>query len=138
MVAQACSQQYAHSAGMHRDPSTPADRIRWAVRQSGRTLEDIAEAMECSHSALSLWQTGRTNVHNIKAGLLVAFSRETGVSIDWLLTGDGPRLTGYGRQRDEAPLVATARHIVTEMPEQMDVAQRLLAALEPPPKKYVP
>lgn len=121
---------------MHRDPSTPADRIRWAIRQSGRTLEDIAEAMECSHSALSLWQTGRTNVQNIKAGLLVAFSRETGSSIDWLLTGDGPRLTGYTRPPEEAPLVTMARHIVVDLPDQTDMAQRLLQALEPAPKKY--
>ena len=108
------------------------------MRQSGRTLEDIAGAMDCSHSALSLWQTGRTNVHNIKAGLLVAFSRETGASIDWLLTGDGPRLTGYAKPREEAPLVVMARHIVVDLPDQMDVAQRLLEALEPPPKKYAP
>ena len=122
---------------MDRDVSSPADRFRWAIKQSGRTLEEIADAVGCTHAALSLWQTGKTNVHNIKVGLLLAFSRETGASIDWLLTGDGPRLATYARPRSEAPLIVMARHIVNDLPEQTAAtAQRLLEALEPPSKDY--
>jgi len=116
---------------MERDPSTPGQRIRWAIEQSGRTLEQIADEMECTHSTLSQWQTGKTNVFNIKAGLLVAFSRITGASIDWVLTGNGPRLSTYPRPKAEAPLVALARHIASDLPEQTSAtAYRLLEVLE--------
>lgn len=116
---------------MTRDLSTPEARIRWAIQQSGRTLEEIAEAIECTHSTLSQWQTGRTNVYNIKAGLLVSFSRVTGASIDWLLTGNGPQLTAYAQPRSESPLIVLARHIATDLPEQTSAtAYRLLEVLE--------
>lgn len=124
---------------MDRDSSNPGSRFRWAIKQSGRTLEDIADAIGCTHATLSLWQTGKTNVHNIKAGLLLAFARQTGASLEWLLTGDGPRLSGYPQPRRDAPLIAMARHIVADLPPNtVATAERLLAALEPPPPNYLP
>lgn len=120
---------------MERDLLTPGDRIRWAVDNCGRTLEDLADALECTHSALSQWQTNKTNMHNVKAGLLVAFARETRTSLDWLLTGNGPRITGYSPAQ-EAPLVRLARHIAADLPQQAHVAEKLLQALEPDPPSY--
>jgi transcriptional regulator with XRE-family HTH domain len=115
-----------------RDLGTPADRIRWAVEQSGHTLPEIAADIGCSHSALSQWQTGATTVDNIKAGLLLRFCEFTGASIQWLLTGDGPRLAGYARPKDEAPLLTLAQHIVRDLdPITVATAERLLRALEP-------
>lgn len=111
-----------------RDLSSPADRVRWAVAQSGRRLEEIADTIGCTHSALSLWQTGGTAIENIKAGLLLRFCDYTGVSMRWILTGDGPRITSY---RPNAPLVEEAQHIVQEgAPGTADVALRLLQALQ--------
>lgn len=118
-----------------RDLATPADRVRWAVEQSGHTLPEIAAAIGCTHSALSQWQTGSTAVENIKAGLLLRFCEHTGASIQWIMTGDGPRLTRYARPREEPPLLALAQHIVRDLdPGIVATAERLLRALEPLPK----
>lgn len=117
---------------MPREPLTPADRVRWAVDQSGHGLEYIADQIGCSHAALSFWQTGKTNIHNVKVGLLVEFCRVTGANLQWLLTGDGPRLTQYARPPEEAPLMAAARHIVQDLPPSVAAtAYKLLTALEP-------
>lgn len=117
---------------MSRDLSTPSDRIRWAVQNSGKRLVDIAEAIGCSHSALSQWQNGHTHVENIKVGLLLGFCRETGASIQWILTGDGPRMSTYGSPHPEPPLVVMAAHIAHDMPaETVALAERMLIALEP-------
>lgn len=117
---------------MTRDLVTASDRIRWAIEQSGHGLAYIAEQIGCSHAALSFWQTGKTNIANVKVGLLMEFSRVTGASLQWLLSGDGPRLVHYARVGAEAPLVASARHIVQDLdPSVAAMAYRLLSALEP-------
>lgn len=119
---------------MEREPSTPSDRIRWAIDQTDFGLESIAAKIGCSHAALSFWQTGKTNLHNVKVGLLMEFCKVTGTNLQWLLTGDGPRLTHYPRaDAFEAPLISAARRIVQDMsPAMAETAYRLLAALDPP------
>lgn len=119
---------------MNREPSTPAERIRWAVKQSGHRLVDVAAYVGCSHATLSQWQNGVTDVHNIKVGLLVRFCEYTGASMSWILSGDGPALTTYGKPAAEPPLVALAARIARDLPPGVtDMATRLLQALEPPP-----
>ena len=81
-----------------RDLTTANARIRWAiekVRSQGVVLEKLAEMVGCSHAALSQWQTGATNMDNVKVGLLTNFCKATGVSLHWLLTGEGPRTDWY-------------------------------------------
>jgi transcriptional regulator with XRE-family HTH domain len=120
---------------MTREPLSPADRIRWAIDQSGLGLERIADEIGCTHSALSQWQTGKTNVANVKVGLLMAFCQVTGANITWLLTGDGPRLLTYSKGTTEAPLMAMARHIVQDLsPEVAATAYRVLTALDSKPQ----
>jgi len=116
---------------MPREPISPAERIRWSIEQSEQRLETIAAEIGCTHSALSQWQTGKTNIANVKVGLLLDFCKFTGANISWLLTGDGPRLSTYGRPMSEAPLVAMARHIVQDRsPDTADTAYRVLPALD--------
>ncbi len=116
---------------MARDPTSPSDRIRWAIEQSELGLESIAASIGCTHSALSQWQTGKTNIANVKVGLLMDFCKITGANISWLLTGDGPRLRAYSRPASEAPLMTMARHIVQDLsPEIAATAYRVLAALD--------
>ncbi len=117
---------------MDREPSTPAERIRWAVEQSGLRLVDIAEHVGCTHSALSYWQTGATRAENIKAMHLLRFCEITGASPHWLMSGDGPRLTHYAKRSPGADLIATAEHVVRDLgPEAAAVALRLLRTLDP-------
>ncbi len=124
-----------HAATVSRDLATPADRIRWAIEQSGHRLIDVAIAVGCSHSALSQWQTGATQVENIKVGLLLKFCDFTGASLQWLLTGDGPRLMRYAKPFADSALVQRAAHIARDLPPEIAaVAERVLKALEPPPK----
>lgn len=115
---------------MDRDPTDTGARIEWAIAQSGRTLTEVADAVGVTHSALSQWKSGTTNLHSAKVGNVLRFCEATGVSMDWLLTGDGPRLSS--RTPDSEPaLVIQARHIVHDMsPAMAATAYRLLAALK--------
>lgn len=120
---------------MSRDLSEPAQRVAWAVAQSGKTLEVLAAEIGCTHATLSNWQRGDTTIYNAKAGLLVSFCHATGTNLEWVLTGSGPALSRTAAVQEPA-LVQQARHIVRDLsPEVAATAYRLLAALEaaPPP-----
>jgi transcriptional regulator with XRE-family HTH domain len=115
---------------MERESITAAgERVLWAKEHSGRTWQDLAAAVGCSHSALILWSKGTTALDNAKVHLVLAFARETGVSLDWLLTGEGPAITAY--KPAEHGLVLEARHLVAEHPALADTALRLLRAIDP-------
>ena len=51
-------------------PGTPAERVAYAIENSGKTMEHLAAEMGCTHATLSQWKTGATNVLNAKAQLL--------------------------------------------------------------------
>lgn len=76
-------------------PKTPAERVALAIQRSGKTLEQLAEALGCTHAMLSQWQTGGTNVANAKADLLYRFAEQTGTDVRWILTGRGPVISRY-------------------------------------------
>lgn len=107
---------------------TTAERVRLAIAQSGSKLVPLAEAIGCTHATLSQWQTGETDLHRVKVGLLVSFCQKTGVSLDWLLFGHGEMRPKT--QQPEHPLVTEARHIVHDLPHIADQAQRVLVAME--------
>jgi transcriptional regulator with XRE-family HTH domain len=111
-----------------RDLISINDRVAWAIDRSQRTLENIADEIGCSHATLSFWANGQTNMEKAKVGLVTAFCRTTGVHLEWLLTGNGPRLSAYPKQEHE--LVRQARHIVEDAPNIVDTAMRVLNALE--------
>jgi transcriptional regulator with XRE-family HTH domain len=108
--------------------STPHERVAHAIEQSGKTLEQLAAAIGCSHAALSQWQTGATNVLNIKAGLLQSFAEQTGTDVRWLLTGSGPMISRY-ILRDEMQRIAVALHAMErETPQQIETVVRMVEA----------
>ena len=114
------------------DLDTPAKRIAHAIERSGKTLEQLAEEVGCSHAALSQWQTGSTNVANIKAGLLLAFSERTGADVRWLLTGKGPRVSRYMLQ-SEMQRIATALQVMEQSaPLQIETVVRMVEAAAAP------
>lgn len=108
---------------------TPAQRISWAIEQSGRAGYSIAESIGCSHVAVHKWASGETEAGHIKAALLQKFADETGVEVRWLLTGEGPARSGYSK--DLRPLVLLAREISDLPSEYAERAERVLRALLP-------
>lgn len=111
-----------------RDYTSAAERVAWALDHCGRSASEVAHDMGCTHSTLSQWRHGKTNLHKCKAELLLAFARATGVSVDWLLTGDGPRLN-LRAQQPVSPLLTQAQRIAVERPDLEALATRVLEAL---------
>lgn len=111
------------------DQLTPAQRIGWAIRNSGKTLEAIADAIGCTHPTLSYWQTGVTDVENAKAMLLQRFADETGVEIRWILTGEGNVRRDY--KQSVSPLELLARQVSAHDGPIADQAERVIRALMP-------
>jgi hypothetical protein len=84
--------------------------------------------MGVSHATLSQWGASSTVLANAKVSNVLRFCSETGVSVQWLLTGDGPRHAEP--QGKEAPLVEQARVIAEDSsPETAALAYQVLAAL---------
>lgn len=90
-------------------------------------LEALADKIGCSHATLSQWQNGRTEMGNAKVRLLGAFARETGVNLEWLLTGNGPAVSSFPLR--EHPLVVKAHDVVRDRADLAETALRLLDAL---------
>jgi transcriptional regulator with XRE-family HTH domain len=108
--------------------SAPHERIAYAIQQCGKTLEQLAATVGCSHAALSQWQTGATKVANIKAGLLHSFAEATGVDIRWVLSGVGPAISRY-ILRDEMERIAVALYAMERSrPQQVETVIRMVEA----------
>lgn len=103
-------------------------RIAWAVDQSGKTLEQLASEIGCSHAAISQWQTGATEAVNIKAGLLQAFADCTGVDSRWLLTGQGPRLSRYMLTTEMTRISAALLAMEQRTPQQVETVVQMVEA----------
>lgn len=110
------------------DITTPADRIRYAVERSGKTLESIAAEIGCSHAALSQWQTGRTDAQSIKAGLLQQFAEATGTDVRWLLTGKGPQVSRYIRTSELERMALALKAMEKTSPLQIETVVRMVEA----------
>lgn len=61
-----------------------SERLVTLRKANGYTQSDIAEKLDVSFQAVSLWERGETNPEIDK---LIAMAELYGVSIDWLLTG---------------------------------------------------
>jgi transcriptional regulator with XRE-family HTH domain len=115
---------------VERDLTNANARVAWAiekVRESGIGLEALAEKIGSTHSTLSLWQTGKTNIENAKVGLLVKFCEATGVSLRWILTGEGPRTDterGSSTRLDE--IATKLKAMETSSPEYFDFVGKMV------------
>jgi transcriptional regulator with XRE-family HTH domain len=115
---------------MPRDDDSDGARVRWAKEQSGRTWQQLGTAVGCSHAALVQWSRGQTALGNAKVRLVVAFARETGVNVSWLLTGDGPAISSYQRLD---PVVQAAELLLQERPALASTGAAMLEALRGAP-----
>lgn len=129
-----CRQDYLQGAGYLRavdaldPPKTPSDRVAFAIEHSGKTLEEIAEKLGCTHATLSQWQTGMTNVANAKAGLLYKFAELTGTDVRWILTGQGPAISRYTLTSEMSRLGAALRAMERKAPQQVETIVRMVEA----------
>jgi len=96
------------------DLGTASGRIAFAIEQSGKTLERIADEIGCSHAAISQWQRGRTDPESIKAGLL--------------LTGKGPRVSRYLLTSELERLATALRAMESRSPQQVETVVRMVEA----------
>jgi transcriptional regulator with XRE-family HTH domain len=110
------------------DLPTPAERIAFAIHRSGKKLEALAAAIGCSHAALSQWQTGATNVQNIKAGLLQAFADQTGVDVRWILSGEGPVASRYLMSHEMERVATALSALESTSPDQIETIIRMIEA----------
>lgn len=110
------------------DSTTPSGRVAIAIELSGKTLEQLAAEIGCTHATLSQWQTGHTKPLNAKAGVLQLLADRTGVELRWLLTGTGPRVSRYVL-RDEMQRIATAMQAMErEAPQQIETVVQMVEA----------
>ncbi|WP_313211487.1 helix-turn-helix domain-containing protein [Stutzerimonas nitrititolerans] len=70
-------------------------RIRSAVDSLGLTLKQAAERCDISYSSLQNWAGGHRDP---RPDALISLGSQLGISIDWLLTGEGPMLRGESAQ----------------------------------------
>lgn len=66
---------------------TFGDRIRKVRRTAGMSSRDFAAALGVTNSGLAQWETDRSLPRDIK-GAAAKVSELTGVSADWLVTGE--------------------------------------------------
>jgi len=110
------------------DLTQATDRIRRAIEASGKTLTELALEVGCSHAALSQWQSGRTDISGIKAGLLQKFAEATNTDVRWLLTGQGPVVSRYMRTREMERVATALRVMERTAPLQIETVVRMVEA----------
>lgn len=116
------------------DLFTAEDRLAWAVQQlekRGLSLAAMGEKMGCSHVTLSHWKGRKTAVSNIKVGLLSAFCEHSGVSMQWLLVGEGPRFERYFNSELVAGLTSKLMAMERDAPDTLTVVARMIDAAAP-------
>ena len=69
------------------------ERIRRAIEARNLSLKEAAKACGFSYSSLQNWVGG---LREPRPEALIALGAQLGVSIDWLLTGEGPMFRGAG------------------------------------------
>lgn len=111
-----------------RVPNTAAERIALAIGRSGKTLEEIAEKIGCTHTALSYWRSGKTDPDGIKVGLLQRFADETGVELRWLVKGEGPMISRYVLSSEMDRISVAIHAMERSAPQQIETVVRMVEA----------
>lgn len=107
---------------------TPAKRVAHAIEASGKTLAQLGELIGCKHATLSQWQTGATDMLNVKVHLLLAFSECTGTDMRWLLTGDEPRVSRYALTKEMERIAAALNAMQRTNPQQIETIVLMVEA----------
>lgn len=127
--------RYAREMTSLRELTTPNERVAWAIEKmkaSGVGLEELALKVGCTHATLSQWQTGQTNIENAKVGLVDAFCKATGVSLEWLLHGGPVRIESYISSERVAELTQKLVAMESIDPNAFGMAAKMIDAVAPP------
>ena len=116
-------------------PGTPAERVAYAIENSGKTMEHLAAEMGCTHATLSQWKTGATNVLNAKAQVLQAFADRTGVEARWILHGTGPAVSRYLLPEEMQRVSEALKVMERTHPQQVETIVRMVEAAAHRPEK---
>lgn len=73
--------------------STLSTRFREAMADAKMTQVELAERAGVSAVTVGNWQNDRVQPEQVKAVMLLTFARILRVRPEWLLLGEGPRLT---------------------------------------------
>ena len=90
---------------------TFADRIRKVRRDTGRTIEQMAVALEVGDKRYAAWESGRNKPDDI-AAIATTLEHVTGVPREWFLgwvSEDGPRPVGPAGIEPTRSTVESAR-----------------------------
>lgn len=98
------------------------------LEQRGLSLAAIGDKIGCSHATLSHWKHHKTEVENIKVGLISAFCEQSGVSMQWILTGNGPQFERYFSSSLVAGLAGKLAVMEREAPDTLAVVARMIDA----------
>lgn len=110
------------------DLTSAAGRIEAAIERSGKTLEQLADEIGCTHVALSHWKNGKTDIQAAKAGLLQRFAEATGTDVRWILTGQGPQVSRYILTGEMDRLAHALRAMEKSHPLQIETIVRMVEA----------
>lgn len=76
--------------------NTLAERLKIALKESGKTKTDIWRACGISSGAVSFWFNGATQ--NLEGNNLLTTANLLGVNPEWLATGRGQMRSGEARE----------------------------------------
>lgn len=66
---------------------TLAERVRWAREVAAVSARELADLSGCTAGHISMIETGRRD--NLTSEAATGIARAFGVSLDWLINGDG-------------------------------------------------
>ncbi len=86
--------------------STINERIREARKTSGLTIHKLAEALGVTPSAIAQYEAGKSG---LRIETAVKMAETLGVSLQWLISGEGINPTGSREPKYYAPIVNTVQ-----------------------------
>lgn len=94
-----------------------------------QSVSELARRLGLDRSSLYQWKNGDSLP---SVATLIKIREETGISIDWILFADGPKVLPLGEQSEFAALVTRiarkASHLASE--QHRDFIQRSLVSME--------
>lgn len=92
------------------------DRVRAERARLGLTQRELAAQARVSPGQVGHIEAGTRT--NLETGTLAPIAGALGVSVDWLLSGEGPRERRLEQTVEHAPRYATLREVIEQYPDR--------------------